>query len=46
MSEIVGSGNVCWVQDWQFGLKLKASILACDDLSGPKPEKIWFKAEK
>ena len=34
------------VQDWQFGLKLKASMLTVDDLSGSKPEKIWFKAKK
>ena len=35
-----------WVQDWQFGLKLKASILTFDDLSGSKPNKNWFKARK
>ena len=35
-----------WIQDWQFGLKLKSSLLPFEDLSGSKPQHILFKAEK
>ena len=27
-----------WIQDCQFGMKLKNSALTFDDLSGPKPK--------